>query len=101
MNDAVGVNVVDLGDDEFIVSGGGVPIMLFSAMVQPSPMMIGPSNEYILARGWMTVPAPMEIWYVPCITADSATVAVGWIVSGGRGAEGDEDADCGECERRG
>ena len=57
---SVGVVVVTVGGGE-----GGAPITLFSATMQSSPMTIGPSKEYILARGWITVDAPMVIWCVP------------------------------------
>lgn len=68
--------------------GGAVPIVLFSLMIHRSPMITGPSKEYILARGWMIVSAPIAIGCVPWKTTASAIVAVGWTVMGARGVEG-------------
>lgn len=68
--------------------GGAVPIVLFSLMIHRSPMITGPSKEYILARGWMIVSAPIAIGCVPWKTTASAIVAVGWTVTGARGVEG-------------
>lgn len=46
----------DTGEDS-----GAAPIVLFSLIMHPSPIIAGPSKEYMRARGWMTVSAPMVI----------------------------------------
>lgn len=68
--------------------GGAVPIVLFSLIIHRSPIITGPSKEYILARGWTIVSAPIAIGCVPWKTTASAIVAVGWTVTGARGVEG-------------
>ena len=60
--------VVD--DDDCVVPvavcvSGGAPITLFSAIIHSFPIDMGPSNEYILARGWMIVDAPIVMGCVP------------------------------------
>ena len=77
--------------------GGAVPIVLFSLIIHRSPMITGPSKEYILARGWMIVSAPIAIGCVPWKTTASAIVAVGWTVTGARGVEGAGARCCGCC----
>lgn len=46
----------DTGEDS-----GAAPIVLFSLIMHPSPMITGPSKEYTRVRGCMTVSAPMAI----------------------------------------
>ena len=80
------------------VGGGGtLPIILFSLIIHRSPIITGPSKEYILARGWMIVSAPIAIGCVPWKTTASAIVAVGWTVTGARGVEGAGARCCGCC----
>lgn len=79
------------------VGGGAVPIVHFSLIIHRSPMITGPSKEYILARGWMIVSAPIAIGCVPWKTTASAIVAVGWAVTGARGDEGAGARCCGCC----
>lgn len=86
--------LVDVGVGVGGVGGvGGVPITPFSQITHPSPITTGPSNEYTLARGWNTVPAPMAIENVPWKAAVSAIVAVGWAVIGARGVDGEDEVE--------
>lgn len=87
--DSVPVGVpVPVGVDGAGAGAGAPPIILFSLIIHRSPIITGPSKEYILARGWMIVSAPIAIGCGPWKTTASAIVAVGWTVTGARGVEG-------------
>lgn len=45
------------------------------------------------------MPPPMVIGYVPWMRAVSATVAVGWMESGGLGDDAEEEDEVDGCER--
>lgn len=57
--------------------------MDFSPIMQPLPILMGPSKETNLVRGCMTVPAPIEMGWVPWKLTDSEIVAEGCVVKGG------------------
>ncbi|KLJ06909.1 hypothetical protein EMPG_17604 [Blastomyces silverae] len=78
------VSIADAGDGgEEVGEVCGPPIMDFSPMMQPLPILMGPSKERNLVRGCITVPAPMEMGWMPWKLADSEMVVEGCAVIGG------------------
>jgi len=74
-------------------SSSGAINCALSLIIQLAPIVIGPSVEFILLRGWSAVFAPMVMGWVPEKDIASVRRAEESIVSGGRGAEGAEAAE--------
>lgn len=60
------------------------PMTLFSPIIQPSPIVTGPSKARILMRGCRTLPAPMVTRFVPWKLIESGIVADELARTGGR-----------------
>jgi hypothetical protein len=85
-------------DEPLLLFGSLSPIIVFSPIMHPSPICMGPSKEYSLARGWITVPEPIVIGYVPWKVAVSETVVVECTDTGARGGGAGPELCCDEDE---